>query len=166
MSDKLYSQAKLARVYYSAFSPCPVHPSKTCRRPKRFENFRLYQSSFLLRDYKWDVEELPFLRDGNLRADVDPKQAWADEYLVHSPIEVMQADREQLLRIPGVGPVAAENIIRSRRRGILTELSHLKQIGIRTPHNLPNTFCSMAGSRCASSTCSDRTLGSREAHNS
>ena len=136
MSDKLYSQAKLARVYYSAFSPVPGTPFEDLPPTEAIREFRLYQSSFLLRDYKWDVEELPFLRDGNLRADVDPKQAWADEYLVHSPIEVMQADREQLLRIPGVGPVAAENIIRSRRRGILTELSHLKQIGIRTPHKL------------------------------
>ena len=136
MSDKLYSQAKLARVYYSAFSPVPGTPFEGLPATEAIREFRLYQSSFLLRDYKWDVEELPFLRDGNLRAEVDPKQAWADEYLIHSPIEVMQADREHLLRIPGVGPVAADAIIRSRRRGNLTELIHLKQIGIRTPQKL------------------------------
>lgn len=136
MSDKLYSLAKLARVYYSAFSPVPGTPFEDLSATEALREFRLYQSSFLLRDYTWDVEELPFLRDGNLRTDVDPKQAWADEHLLHQPIEVMTAEREQLLRIPGVGPVGANAIIRSRRRGALTELIHLKQIGIRTPQKL------------------------------
>ncbi len=136
MSDKLYSQAKLARVYYSAFGPVPGTPFENLPATEAIREFRLYQSSFLLRDYKWDVEELPFLRDGNLRTDVDPKQAWADEHLQHQPVEVMAAEREQLLRIPGVGPVGANAIIRARRRGKLTELIHLKQIGIRTPDKL------------------------------
>ena len=136
MSDKLYSQARLARVYYSAFSPVLGTPFENLPATEAIREFRLYQSSFLLRDYTWDVEELPFLRDGNLRTDVDPKQAWADEHLLHQPIEVMTAEREQLLRIPGVGPVGADAIIRSRRRGALTELIHLRQIGVRTPHKL------------------------------
>ena len=135
-SDKLYSLAKLARVYYSAFSPVPGTPFEHLPPTEALREFRLYQSSFLLRDYTWDVEELPFLQDGNLRTEVDPKQAWADEHLLHQPIEVMTAEREQLLRIPGVGPVGADAIIRSRRRGALTELIHLKQIGIRTPQKL------------------------------
>lgn len=136
MSDKLYSQANLARVYYSAFGPVPGTPFEHLPATEAIREFRLYQSSFLLRDYRWDVEELPFLRSGNLRTDVDPKQAWADEHLLHQPIEVMTAEREQLLRIPGVGPVGADAIIRSRRRGALTELIHLRRIGIRTPHRL------------------------------
>lgn len=136
MSDKLYSQAKLARVYYSAFSPVPGTPFESLPPTEALREFRLYQSSFLLRDYSWDVEELPFLRDGNLRADIDPKQAWADLHLLHQPIEVMTAEREQLLRIPGVGPVGADAIIRSRRRGKLSELVHLKQIGIRSTQKL------------------------------
>lgn len=136
MSDKLYRLAKLARVYYSAFGPVPGTPFENLPATEAIREFRLYQSSFLLRDYTWDVEELPFLRDGNLRTDVDPKQAWADEHLLHQPIEVMSAEREQLLRVPGVGPVGANAIIRARRRGALTELLHLKQIGIRTPHKL------------------------------
>ena len=136
MTDKLYQQARLARVYYSAFSPVPGTPFENLPPAEAIREFRLYQSSFLLRDYKWDVEELPFLKHGNLRTDVDPKQAWADEHLIHQPIEIMRAEREQLLRVPGIGPVGAEAIIRSRRRGKLTELVQLKQIGIRTPHKL------------------------------
>lgn len=136
MSDKLYSQAKLARVYYSGFSPVPGTPFEGLPPTEAIREFRLYQSSFLLRDYRWDVEELPFLRDGNLRTDIDPKQAWADTHLLHQPVEIMQAERDQLLRVPGIGPVSADAIIRSRRRGTLSELLHLKQIGIRTPQKL------------------------------
>ncbi len=136
MSDKLYSQAKLARVYYSAFSPVPGTPFENLPATEAIREFRLYQSSFLLRDYNWDVEELPFLPHGNLPTNVDPKQAWADEHLLQQPIEVMSAEREQLLRIPGVGPIGAKAIISARRRGTLSELLHLKQIGIRTPHKV------------------------------
>ena len=136
MSDKLYSLAKLARVYYSAFGPVPGTPFENLPATEAIREFRLYQSSFLLRDYKWDVEELPFLRDGNLRTDVDPKQAWADVHLIHQPVELMRAEREQLLRVPGIGPLGANAIISARHRGTLSELLHLKQIGIRTPHKL------------------------------
>lgn len=136
MTDKLYDQAKLARVYYSAFGPVPGTPFEHLPATEAIREFRLYQSSFLLRDYTWDVEELPFLRDGNLRTDVDPKQAWADEHLLHQPIEIMRAEREQLMRVPGIGRVGAESIIRSRRRGKLSELIHLKRIGIRAPDKL------------------------------
>ena len=138
MSDKLYSQARLARVYYSSFSPVPGTPFENLPTTEAIREFRLYQSSFLLRDYQWDVEDLPFLKSGNLRTDVDPKKAWADENLIHHPVEIMQAEREQLMRIPGIGKVAAESIIRSRRRGKLTELIHLKQLGILTPQKLAN----------------------------
>ena len=136
LSDKLYAQAQLARVYYSAFHPVPGTPFENLPPAEAIREFRLYQSSFLLRDYKWDVEELPFINDGNLRLDVDPKQAWADIHLVNQPVEIMRAERDELLRVPGIGPVNANKIIRARRLGTLSELLHLKQLGIRTPHKL------------------------------
>ena len=136
LSDKLYAQAQLARVYYSAFHPVPGTPFENLPPAEAIREFRLYQSSFLLRDYKWDVEELPFINNGNLRLDVDPKKAWADIHLVNQPVEIMRAERDELLRVPGIGPVNANKIIRARRHGTLSELLHLKQLGIRTPHKL------------------------------
>lgn len=136
MSDVLYQQAGLARAYYSAFSPVTGTPFEHLQSTEKIRQHRLYQSSFLLRDYRWDVEELPFLGDGNLRTDVDPKQAWADIHLKPQPIDLMTAEREQLMRVPGIGTVGAQSILKARKQGTLTDLSHLKQLGIRTPHKL------------------------------
>jgi predicted DNA-binding helix-hairpin-helix protein len=79
------------------------------------------------------VEELPFEQSGNLRLDIDPKRAWAEAHLSHSPIEIMRASRDQLMRIPGIGPKAADSILKARRSGHLTDLSHLRALGIRAP---------------------------------
>ena len=115
MSDKLYSQAKLARVYYSAFSArCPAHHSKTCPRPKRFANSVSISPAFSCATTTGMSKNCPSCAHGNLPTNVDPKQAWADEHLLHQPVEVMTAEREQLLRIPGVGPVGANAIINVR----------------------------------------------------
>jgi len=91
---------------------------------------RLYQSSFLLRDYGFDVEELPFDAGGNLPLESDPKLAWARRHLVHTPVEVNTADRRDLLRVPGIGPKGAERVLRERRRGRLRDLSDLRKLGI------------------------------------
>ncbi len=133
LSEKLYRQVGLARAYYSVFSPVAHTPFENlgAESPKRGQ--RLYQSSFLLRDYGWDVEELPFVNAGNLRLDVDPKRAWADIHLQQAPVDVMRADRNQLLRIPGIGPIGADAILKARRLHNLRDLSDLRQLGIRAP---------------------------------
>lgn len=133
LSARLYRQAMLARAYYSAFSPVAHTPFEDLPAALPLRERRLYQSSFLLRDYGWDVEDLPFEDGGNLRLDTDPKRAWADLHLCHAPLEVMHADRAALLRVPGIGPKGADAILTARRRGHLRELAHLRAIGIRAP---------------------------------
>ncbi len=133
LSDKLYRQLRLSRVYYSAFNPVIQTPFENLPAVVPLREHRLYQASFLLRDYGWDVEELNFTQSGNLDLDVDPKRAWADVHLRHTPIEIMTASREQLLRIPGIGPVGADAILKARIKGRLNDLSHLRKIGIRAP---------------------------------
>ncbi|MBN1964064.1 MAG: radical SAM protein, partial [Anaerolineae bacterium] len=91
LSARLYDQLGLARAYYSGFNPVVETPFENLAPTDPQRERRLYQASFLLRDYAWDVEELPFLGDGNLQLDVDPKRAWADEHLLHAPIDVMRA---------------------------------------------------------------------------
>jgi predicted DNA-binding helix-hairpin-helix protein len=131
ISDHLYHQFNLSRVYYSPFRPLPDTPFENLPPTPLGRDHRLYQASFLLRDYAWDVEELPFTPNGNLPLNRDPKAAWAEENLCETPVEVNLAPRRMLLRVPGIGPKSADTILAARRRGRLTELAHLRSLGIR-----------------------------------
>lgn len=133
LSARLYRQVGLARAYYSAFSPVAHTPFENLAPALPLRERRLYQSSFLLRDYGWDLEELPFEGDGSLRLDTDPKRAWADLHLRHAPLDLMHAERAALLRVPGIGPKGADAILKARRQGRLRDLAHLRAIGIRAP---------------------------------
>jgi len=143
LSEKLYNQLNLKRTYYSAFSPIEQTPFENLGATPKMREHRLYQSSFLLRDYGWNVEDLPFDRDTNLPLHIDPKAAWAEEHLIHAPIEINHADRQQLLQIPGIGPKSADAIVAARATHRFTELSHLSKIGVKniertTPYILLN----------------------------
>ena len=133
LSSRLYREHGLTRAYYSGFNPVMQTPFENLPAVDPLREHRLYQASFLLRDYGWSVEELPFLADGNMELAVDPKYAWAELHLRDHPIEVMKASRQQLLRVPGIGPKGADTIVRARRLGRLTELTHLRQLNIRVP---------------------------------
>ncbi len=136
MSHQLYRKAGLTRVYYSGFHPIEQTPFENLAPTNPLREHRLYQASFLLRDYGWKVEDLPFLTDGNMQLEMDPKRAWAEMHLRNAPVEIMTASREQLLRVPGIGPKAADVILRARRQGRITDISHLQQLHIRTPQQV------------------------------
>ncbi|MCB0131335.1 MAG: helix-hairpin-helix domain-containing protein, partial [Caldilineaceae bacterium] len=67
----------------------------------------------------------------NLLLYVHPKLACAEANLQQNPIEVNQASRPELLRIPGIGPKLADLILHSRTQGALTEMTHLRRLGLR-----------------------------------
>lgn len=143
VTDKLYNQLDLRRTYYSAFRPVSHTPFDALPPTSSQREFRLYQASFLLRDYGWQIEDMPFQQDANLPTDRDPKLVWAEQNLLHAPIEINQATRAELLHIPGIGPVAADAILHERHKGQLRELSHLRALGVRdvaraTPYILLN----------------------------
>lgn len=131
VTDVLYRQLHLARVYYSAFRPLVETPLADAPATDPQRQLRLYQASFLLRDYGFELEELPFAGQGDLPLTVDPKRAWADQSLAHQPVELNHASRAELLRVPGIGPQGADRILRARARGRLRTLSDLQQIGVR-----------------------------------
>jgi predicted DNA-binding helix-hairpin-helix protein len=130
-SEFLFQKYKLARVYYSAFSPVPDTPLENQPPTAPLRENRLYQSSMLLKDYEFSLSDLPFLENGVLPLDTDPKLAWAKIYLAHDPIEINTASRHDLLRIPGIGPKGAQKILFARAKGRIKDLSDLKRLGIR-----------------------------------
>jgi predicted DNA-binding helix-hairpin-helix protein len=120
----------LGRAYFSAFSPIRDTPLENKAPTHPLREHRLYQASFLLRDYGFDLEELPFTPDGNLPLPTDPKLAWAQANLAEHPLELNRAEKAELLRVPGIGPKGAEAILRARRQGKLQDISGLKKLGI------------------------------------
>ncbi len=133
----LYRELRLARAYFSSFSPVSQTPLEEHAPSDPVREHRLYQASFLLRDYGFAVEELPFAQDGNLPKNEDPKLAWAHLHLSQAPVEVNTADREHLLRIPGIGLKSVDRILHARRQGALRELGDLRKLGVPTQRAMP-----------------------------
>jgi predicted DNA-binding helix-hairpin-helix protein len=133
----LNKNVRLKRAYFSAFNPIVDTPleNKTATEPLR--EHRLYQASFLLRDYGFDLEDMPFMDNGLLPLHSDPKLAWAQLNLRDRPIEINRAERRELIRIPGIGPKGAEAIIHARRMNKLKDLSSLQKMGIYVQRAAP-----------------------------
>lgn len=136
-TDWLMKNVRLTRAYYSAFYPIRDTPMENKAAVDPLREHRLYQASFLLRDYGFDLEEMPFVQDGNLPLNTDPKLAWAQQNLIGQPLEINNADRRELLRIPGIGPKGADAILRARRVGKLRDVTTLKKLGIVTTRVAP-----------------------------
>jgi putative DNA modification/repair radical SAM protein len=116
-SSTMYSSYKLTRVYYSAFSPIPDSSRiLPLIKPPLMREHRLYQADWLLRFYGFGVEEIIGVHEGGmLDLHVDPKTAWALQNRQWYPVDVNTADRERLLRVPGLGAKAIGKILGSRR---------------------------------------------------
>jgi predicted DNA-binding helix-hairpin-helix protein len=144
-AQMLYREVRLARAYYSAFSPIRDTPLESASPTDPRREFRLYQADWLLRYYGFAVEEIPFAADGNLPENLDPKAAWAKAHPERFPLEVNVAPLPELLRVPGIGPTSARAIVMARRQGNLRELGDLRKLGARADRAAP--FVLLAGRR-------------------
>jgi predicted DNA-binding helix-hairpin-helix protein len=136
-SNYLIRTLRLQRVYYSAFSPVTDTPMENHAPENPWREHRLYQASFLLRDYGFDLEDLPFNASGRLPLEMDPKQGWAELNLRDQPVELNRADRQSLLRVPGIGPKGADQILSARRRGTLRDAGDLQRLGVSARRAAP-----------------------------
>jgi len=134
---RLYRDLRLARAYFSGFNPVEDTPLENLPAENPWREHRLYQASFLLHDYGFDLEELPFSAEGNLPLARDPKLAWAENNLSHSPVEINRADLHELMRIPGIGPKGARAILGARRKGRLHDLGELRAYGVQIGRAAP-----------------------------
>ena len=145
LAGELYGRLRFSRVYYSAFQPVRDTPLAG-RPPAPFEReHRLYQADFLLRKYGFGAEELVLGDDGNLPPETDPKTAWAKRHPESFPVEINKAPREMLLRVPGIGPVAAGRIIGNRKQEPLKSLDGLRCNGALAARAAP--FILLGGKR-------------------
>ena len=116
-SEFLYGSFGLKRVYYSAFSPIPEGSALLPPAPPPLaREHRLYQADWLIRSYAFRAAEVAeAAEDGMLPLDIDPKLAWALKHRARFPVDVNLADREMLLRVPGLGTRAVDKILAARR---------------------------------------------------
>ncbi len=116
-SSGLYGSFKLKRVYYSAFSPIPDSSQALPAKPPPLQREnRLYQADWLLRYYGFSISDIMDGAIGDmLDLEIDPKLAWALNHRDRFPVDVNVADRETLLRVPGLGVRAVDKIIVARR---------------------------------------------------
>ncbi len=131
LTEALYKKYRLKRVFYSAYVPVVEHrllPALTTKPPLLREH-RLYQADWLLRFYGFRAEELLDESTPDFNPYLDPKCQWAVNHLEQFPLDVMQADYEQLLRVPGIGTVSAGRIVAARRHGHI-RWEDLQKLGV------------------------------------
>ncbi|MHC5306586.1 putative DNA modification/repair radical SAM protein [Bartonella sp. LJL80] len=121
-SARLYSGYQLKRVYYSAFSPIPdASKILPVKKPPLLREHRLYQADWLFRFYGFEMSELTSDdSNGMLDLDFDPKLSWALKNRHLFPVDINRAEREMLLRIPGLGVRNVKRILTARRFKRLT----------------------------------------------
>ena len=134
---QFYRQFQLGRAYFSAFRPICGTKMENAPAETSVREHRLYQADFLLRRYGFDLSELPFDEFGNLPQDTDPKLAWALQHPERFPVEVTKAERNELLKVPGIGPETAERIVQARKEGTLLTADDLRRLGVRLNRAAP-----------------------------
>jgi predicted DNA-binding helix-hairpin-helix protein len=130
-----YNRLKFRRVYFSSYQKGlgkPDIPGEkyTLANPEKpfMREHRLYQTDFLIRKYGFTGEDILLDEQGNLSLDKDPKEVWAERHPDFFPISINKADREELLRAPGLGPESVKRILSIRSGG---RIGRIEDLGIK-----------------------------------
>ena len=117
VSSALYRQPTMKRVYYSGYVAVNTYDKRLplLKQPPLVRENRLYQADWLLRYYRFTVDELVDDASPDLDMEIDPKLAWALKHPEFFPVDIRTADYEMLLRVPGIGVKSAKMIVMSRR---------------------------------------------------
>jgi len=142
-TTQLYHDLALSRVYFSAFQPVADTPLDGHVPTPLVREHRLYQTDFLFRKYGFAFDDLIFDARGNLPTEADPKTLWAIHHPQFFPVELNRASREELLRIPGIGPLSAQRIVQIRRASKFLTIEQLAHIGANEKRAAP--FVLLAG---------------------
>ena len=125
----LYRDLELRRVYFGAFRPVNGTPFADHEATPYVREQRLREADWLLRHYGFEQAELPYQADDHLPLHVDPKLAWALAHPERFPLELNRASEQELLRVPGLGPIGVRRILRLRREQRFRAIEHLTLLG-------------------------------------
>jgi predicted DNA-binding helix-hairpin-helix protein len=132
VSEWLYQKLDARRVYYSRFNPIKNTPLEDKKPENPWREYRLYQSSFLLRDYGFEAKNFVFDNNNRLDLNQDPKFSIAKE--VDLIVDINDARFENLIRVPGIGLKSAQKIIENRP---IKDISSLKSLGVIVKRAVP-----------------------------
>lgn len=133
----LYNRLNYDRIYFSAYQRGLGNPNIPGERftldggDILTREHRLYQADFLVRLYGFEQSDILFGRDGNLDLDRDPKQVWADLHPERFPVRVNGASREELLKVPGLGVVTVDRLLKARGSGRIQDIARFNVKGKR-----------------------------------
>jgi len=131
--DWQYRTIDLRRAYFSAFYPIQGTPLENKKATPLEREHRLYQTDWLLRIYHYKLDEIKDIlnEEGNLPKG-DPKIHFAQKYFKeHDQVDPNHATYQELLRVPGIGPISAKRIINMRTQKIqFKRREDLKAVGV------------------------------------
>ena len=135
-SGALYKKLGVHRIYFSAYqrglgaAGVPGEHSPHTNTDLLTREHRLYQTDWLMRKYGFSPDEIPFESNGGLSLTHDPKEMWAQRHPEFFPVNVNRASKWDLLRVPGLGPVVVNRIMKRRKDGgIIRIISELGRVG-------------------------------------
>lgn len=113
--DRFMASYGLRRPFFMSFDPVADTPLSDRKASPLWREVRLYQTSYLLKDYGMKCHDLePVLDDDGFLPDEDPKMVMARMNRDLFPVDVNTASYSQLIRVPGIGPRTAHRILRGR----------------------------------------------------
>jgi predicted DNA-binding helix-hairpin-helix protein len=118
--------------HFSAFRPITDTPLESAPATPALREHRLYQAAHLLSGYGFAPEDVVYAPSGNLPLNLDPKTAWALSHPEWYPMEIGTASYEELIRVPGIGPLAARRIVSQRTSTVFRSLRDLRSLGVVT----------------------------------
>ena len=127
----LYDRLNLNRIYFSAYQK--DLGSKAIDEYKGenpgdvfMREHRLYQVDYLMRRYGFTESDIFFDKTGNLSLEIDPKEHWARNHPDYFPVNINKASKYQLLRVPGLGEISVNRILKHREN---TRIRSIDDIG-------------------------------------
>ncbi len=130
-TSALYDRLDFKRVYFSAYQD--NLGDRNLNAHSNDQNFirehRLYQVDFLMRKYGFGNDDIFYDEDGHLSLEKDPKQVWATAHPEFFPVKVNTASKNDLLKVPGLGPVTVSRILTKRKSGKITCLEDIAKPG-------------------------------------
>ena len=129
ITEWLYKSHGLKRVYYSGFEPIPQTPLEKRAACSLSREYRLYQSSFLIRDYGFGANSFAqIVDDEGFLPNIDPKLALAKINPDLFPIDLSTATYHEVVRIPYIGPITARKIMEARKSIKIQYMADLERI--------------------------------------